>query len=120
MVFEQWPILDGRIFHPERSHGCCLVRATEGPLPRGRYLPAPLTGNKEASMGPLEQSLYLSGYLRVQPSDYGSHCFESYFSLICTDEGQASFPRLQCFYLKYNFLKRFVIISHLLRKVAQC
>ncbi len=28
LVFEQLPILVGRIVHPERNYGCCLVRAT--------------------------------------------------------------------------------------------
>ncbi len=51
MVFEQHPILVGRIFHPGQSHGCCPVRATGGSLPCGRYILAPLTGNKEGSMG---------------------------------------------------------------------
>ncbi len=49
LVFEQWPILVGMIFHPGRSHGCCPVHAAEGSLPCGRYLIAPLTGNKEGS-----------------------------------------------------------------------
>ncbi len=31
-------ILVSRIFHPKRSHGCCLILATEGSLPCGRYL----------------------------------------------------------------------------------
>ncbi len=49
LAFEHSPILVGRIFHPERSHGCCPVRATRGSLPCGRYVLAPLTGNKEGS-----------------------------------------------------------------------
>ncbi len=34
---------------PSLSVGCCPVRATGGSLPCGRYLFAPLTGNKEES-----------------------------------------------------------------------
>ncbi len=48
-MFEQYSILVGRIFHPGCSHGCCSVRATRVSLPCGRYLLAPLTGNKERS-----------------------------------------------------------------------
>ncbi len=49
LVFEQQPFLVGRILHPGRSHGCCLVRAAGGSLPCGRYLLAPVTENKEES-----------------------------------------------------------------------
>ncbi len=46
-MFEQQPILVGRIFHPGRSHGCCPARATGGSLPCGRYLLASLNVNEE-------------------------------------------------------------------------
>ncbi len=54
MGFEQKPILVGRIFRPGCSHGCCLVHATgthyrADVIACGRYLLAPLTGNKEGS-----------------------------------------------------------------------
>ncbi len=49
LVFEQWPIHVGRLFHPGQSHGCCPVRATGGSLPCGRHLLATLNGNKEGS-----------------------------------------------------------------------
>ncbi len=48
-VYDQKPILVGRIFHLGRSHRCCPVRATGGSLPCGRYLLAPLNGNKEGN-----------------------------------------------------------------------
>ncbi len=46
-MFEQKPILVGRIFHPGRSYGCSPVRATGGLLPGGRQLLAFVTGNEE-------------------------------------------------------------------------
>ncbi len=63
MVFELQPILVGRIFYPGRSHGCCPVRATGGSPPCGRYLLAPLNGNKEGSKCLL--------VLRVKPTPTG-------------------------------------------------
>ncbi len=53
-MFEQWPILVGRIFRPGRNHGCCSVHTTGGSQSRGRSLLAPLTvnekGNKELTV----------------------------------------------------------------------
>ncbi len=54
------PIRGGSIFYSERSHGCCTVRATGGLLLCGRFLLAPLTGNKEGSKGII--------VLRVRPT----------------------------------------------------
>ncbi len=41
----------GMIFHPGRSHECCVVRATGGSLSCRLYLLAPLTGNKDGGNG---------------------------------------------------------------------
>ncbi len=60
LVFEQEAILVGIIYHPERSHGCCPVRATGGSLPCGRYLLALLTENKEGAWGLMLLGFYNS------------------------------------------------------------
>ncbi len=49
LVCEQTPILVGRNFHSERSHGCCPVGSTGGSLRCGRYVLALLAGNEKWS-----------------------------------------------------------------------
>ncbi len=48
-VTELYSTRIGVINHSGRRHGYCLVRATGASLPCGRYLLAPLTGNKDGS-----------------------------------------------------------------------